>query len=82
LFVHLGQKLFGQGYSGLEYDYRGLLHVYHELNEAQKVADYSRVLHRWKVLRDQQSRFEVPPLDPTEHPRPVLEVVSSYFHME
>ncbi|KAF4529395.1 hypothetical protein B566_EDAN003486 [Ephemera danica] len=80
--IAIGQKLFGQGYSGLEYDYRGLLHVYTQLQEVQKVADYTRVLHRWKMLRDQQSRFEVPPLDPTEHPRPVQDVVNSFFCMD
>lgn len=80
--IAIGQKLFGQGYSGLEYDYRGLLHVYTQLQEVQKVADYTRVLHRWKMLRDQQSRFEIPPLDPTEHPRPVQDVVNSFFCMD
>ena len=29
--IKLGLKLFGPGYSGLEYDYRGLLRIYQEL---------------------------------------------------
>ena len=27
-FIPIGRKLFGDGYSGLEYDYRGLINLY------------------------------------------------------
>ncbi|XP_071442757.1 amyloid protein-binding protein 2 isoform X2 [Hetaerina americana] len=79
--IAIGHKLFGQSYSGLEYDYRGLLHVYTELGEVEKVAQYSFVLNHWKMLRDLNARREVPPLDPTEQPRPVSEVVARFFEV-
>ncbi len=34
-----GRKLFGPGYSGLEYDYRGLLRLYNNKGENQKVKE-------------------------------------------
>ena len=33
--ISLGVKLFGPGYSGLEYDYRGLIRIYQELEASQ-----------------------------------------------
>ncbi|KAK6637218.1 hypothetical protein RUM44_007632 [Polyplax serrata] len=47
-------KLFGKGYSGLEYDYRGMIHVFTHLDDPQKVAEYSYLLNSWKVLREYQ----------------------------
>jgi len=44
--------LFGSGYSGLEYDYRGLLNVYNAKGNPQKAAEYASVLHEWNVFRD------------------------------
>ena len=37
--VFSGRKLFGPGYSGLEYDYRGLLRLYNNKGENQKVKE-------------------------------------------
>lgn len=48
----IGLKLFGGGYSGLEYDYRGLVHVYQELKDVPKVAEYMNILSNWKLSRD------------------------------
>ncbi|KAG8231737.1 hypothetical protein J437_LFUL012015 [Ladona fulva] len=79
--IHIGHKLFGQSYSGLEYDYRGLLHVYTELGEVEKVSQYTFVLNHWKMLRDLNARKEVPPLDPAEQPRPLSEVVAKFFEV-
>lgn len=31
--IEIGLKLFGPGYSGLEYDYRGLIRVYQETQD-------------------------------------------------
>lgn len=49
----LGLKQFGKGYSGLEYDYRGLLKVYSQLGDAAKVSQLHSDLHEWKNLHDQ-----------------------------
>jgi len=50
--MSVGRKLFGDGYSGLEYDYRGLLRLYTETGNTEKVAEYRSILHEWSVLRD------------------------------
>ena len=50
--VHVGRKLFGDCYSGLEYDYRGLLRLYNVKGNTQKADEYSLILHEWNVLRD------------------------------
>jgi hypothetical protein len=46
-----GLRLFGETYSGLEYDYRGLCHVYEEMGEVEKYFEYSTILDDWRLLR-------------------------------
>lgn len=48
----IGLKLFGAAYSGLEYDYRGLCHVYECLDDAAKYLEYSQSLATWRLLRE------------------------------
>jgi hypothetical protein len=50
--IRIGVNLFGEAYSGLEYDYRGLLRVYLNLSNQPKTVEYMQVIHRWKHLRD------------------------------
>lgn len=50
--VDIGIKLFGHGYSGLEYDYRGLVRVYHYTKNDEKHLIYSHKLLDWKRMRD------------------------------
>ena len=38
--INIGKKLFGEGYSGLEYDYRGLLRLYHSMRNYQGALEY------------------------------------------
>ncbi|XP_022256414.1 uncharacterized protein LOC111089041 [Limulus polyphemus] len=49
--IEIGLKLFGESYSGLEYDYRGLLQVYTFLGEPQKYMKYQEILQRWNELK-------------------------------
>lgn len=56
LFFILGKNLFGEDYSGLEYDYRGLLRVYTKLGDREKAQMYRQTLHHWKELRDQRAQ--------------------------
>lgn len=44
--------MFGESYSGLEYDYRGLCHVYESLQEIDKYLEYQDTLDHWKLLRE------------------------------
>ena len=38
--ISIGKKLFGDGYSGLEYDYRGLLRLYHSMRDWEKAHEF------------------------------------------
>lgn len=49
-----GKKLFGEGYSGLEYDYRGLIKLYNSVGNFEKVFEYHNILSNWNRLRDRQ----------------------------
>ena len=44
-------KLFSESYSGLEYDYRGLIHVYEHLGDEELWLKYSNKLQKWHTLR-------------------------------
>lgn len=78
-FFILGLKLFGKSYSGLEYDYRGLLHVYTKLDEHEKVMEYQTALNNWKVLRFEHVRSEDPPIDLERRPQPIGDVIDTFF---
>lgn len=51
----LGLKLFGESYSGLEYDYKGLCNVYTKLSEAEKLLEYTQVLETWRIIREENN---------------------------
>lgn len=50
--IDIGIKLFGPGYSGLEYDYRGLVRVYQETDNWDNFLKYTNKLRDWKMLRE------------------------------
>lgn len=54
--IAIGTKLFGEAYSGLEYDYRGLLRVSMEMSKTDQVLRYTRVLEEWRQLRQRNIR--------------------------
>ena len=50
--IHIsGRKLFGPGYSGLEYDYRGLLRLYHNITDQEKVGNIKRPMSVNKISK-------------------------------
>ncbi|XP_059617982.1 amyloid protein-binding protein 2 [Phlebotomus argentipes] len=51
--IEISLRLFGDSYSGLEYDYRGLCHVYESLANTDKYLEYSRILDTWRILRQE-----------------------------
>ncbi|XP_046740458.1 amyloid protein-binding protein 2 [Diprion similis] len=79
--IAISLKLFGKSYSGLEYDYRGLLHVYTKLNEFQKELEYIHIFDNWKDLRDHHARHEDPPIDLQKRPQPIREVIQAVFSL-
>jgi tetratricopeptide (TPR) repeat protein len=54
--IKIGSKLFGPSYSGLEYDYRGLIQVYQMTHNFEKFFEFTSTLNDWKVLRDEKDR--------------------------
>ncbi|KAK2193494.1 hypothetical protein NP493_12g07051 [Ridgeia piscesae] len=76
--VAIGRKLFGLGYSGLEYDYRGLLRLYQFTGNTDKAYEYSLVLHEWNRIRDHTNSEEKCPLELTTD-ESVTDVVQRFF---
>lgn len=58
-FWFSGLRLFGKTYSGLEYDYRGLCHVYESLHDTDKYLEYSLILESWRLLREENDQGSV-----------------------
>lgn len=78
-FIFLDLKLFGYAYSGLEYDYRGLIHVYEMLQDDERFRNYSLILSNWKDLREQHALLDTEPLALSECPRPLDKVKELFF---
>ena len=57
--IKIGRKLFGPSYSGLEYDYRGLIHVYHNTGNFEKFIEYQEILHQWEFSREENMEIDV-----------------------
>ncbi|XP_034174951.1 protein interacting with APP tail-1 isoform X1 [Osmia lignaria lignaria] len=76
--IEISLKLFGKSYSGLEYDYHGLLNVYTKLNEYDKVLEYATILTNWKELRNKNVQSE-DPIDPKRRPQPIKDVINTFF---
>ena len=53
-----GLNLFGQAYSGLMYDYRGLQHIYHKRANEAKRREFADKLQDWQRRRSQNSMPE------------------------
>lgn len=50
--IEINLRLFGESYSGLEYDYRGLIHIYEITADQARYDLYSNILDEWRMLRD------------------------------
>ncbi|XP_078362508.1 amyloid protein-binding protein 2-like isoform X1 [Oculina patagonica] len=56
--ITIGKKLFGDGYSGLEYDYRGLINLYDSQGNFDCMERYHQTLMDWKDLRENATKTE------------------------
>lgn len=79
--IAISLKLFGKTYSGLEYDYRGLLHVYTELKDTDKMLEYYYTLSDWKELREKYNHKDVDPTNMLERPKTIAEITQNFFDM-
>jgi tetratricopeptide (TPR) repeat protein len=57
--MRTGLRLFGQTYSGLEYDYRGLLNVYEHLSDNENYLRFCDILDDWRVMRSDEKRVNL-----------------------
>ena len=57
--IKIGRKLFGPSYSGLEYDYRGLIQVYHLTRNYEKFIEYQEILDQWRISREARAAEQV-----------------------
>lgn len=57
--------MFGRGFSGLLYDYQGLVRLYRETNRQQEMHEYANKLLEWNETYDRESSVEAlsDPLD-------------------
>ncbi|XP_047029917.1 amyloid protein-binding protein 2 [Helicoverpa zea] len=76
--ISISLKLFGERYSGLEYDYRGLVHVFTQLKRHDRANHYNRLLQHWQELRE-QSKAEQQPALGDEQILPLSELHAKFF---
>lgn len=57
--IFLGLRLFGESYSGLEYDYKGLCNVYENLNDTDNYLRYSQILETWRMIRERNLEVNI-----------------------
>ncbi|XP_037294609.1 amyloid protein-binding protein 2 isoform X2 [Manduca sexta] len=76
--INISLKLFGERYSGLEYDYRGLVHVFTQLKKHDRADHYNRVLQHWHELRE-QSKAEQQPALGDEQVMPLEDLQAKFF---
>ncbi|XP_076290701.1 protein interacting with APP tail-1 isoform X2 [Lasioglossum baleicum] len=75
-------KLFGKHYSGLKYNYQGLLHLHIQRNELEKVMEYQTLLNNWRILRTEQEKFSDPlSILHSRHLDPIEDVIEQFFTM-
>uniref|UniRef100_A0A8C9RPK1 Amyloid protein-binding protein 2 n=1 Tax=Scleropages formosus TaxID=113540 RepID=A0A8C9RPK1_SCLFO len=77
--IAIGKKLFGEGYSGLEYDYRGLIKLYNSVGNFEKVFEYHNILSNWNRLRDRQFAVADALEDVSSSPQATQEVVQAFL---
>ncbi|KAK9888109.1 hypothetical protein WA026_000384 [Henosepilachna vigintioctopunctata] len=74
--IEINVNLFGEAYSGLEYDYRGITHVYVKLGDTDNVLLYKQKMREWRRLRE-QIKTEVK----NEEVLPLNEIIQTFFSM-
>lgn len=79
--IEISLRLFGESYSGLEYDYRGLIHIYEYTGDQARYDQYANVLEEWRMLRENNQAVRNNfPADLTEDSS-MEEVTRKFFEM-
>lgn len=74
--IEINLSLFGPAYSGLEYDYRGLMNIYNKIVDPASALYYHTRYREWKALRD-----KLPPTSQTEPLLPTKEIIRIFFNI-
>ncbi|CAG9786968.1 unnamed protein product [Diatraea saccharalis] len=77
--ISISLKLFGERYSGLEYDYRGLVHVFTQLKQHHRAEHYNQLLQHWHMLREQSRAEQQQPAIEDEQLMPLEELQHKLF---
>lgn len=75
--IQISLSLFGSAYSGLEYDYRGLINVYSELQDINNMLVYNQRMREWKSRRECQKPQAIYP----SNSKPLREILVAFFTM-
>ena len=78
--IDISLRLFGYSYSGLEYDYKGLIHIYQVQHDDENLEKYSNLLEEWRFLRE-RNRFEKGNTFDVNSEAPMEEVTQKFFEM-
>ncbi|RZC41387.1 amyloid protein-binding protein 2 [Asbolus verrucosus] len=74
--MEINLNLFGETYSGFEYDYRGLINVYSKLHDQSNVILYTLKMRDWSIRRSQTR-----PVVHVEEILPLKEIVEKFLGM-
>lgn len=74
--MEINLNLFGESYSGFEYDYRGLINVYSKLCDQSNVILYTLKMREWCVRRAQ-----VKPVVHVEDILPIREIIEKFLNL-
>lgn len=73
--VDIVNRLFGKSYSGLEYDYRGLIRVYEETGDITNVYKYLNLLQEWEELKQRRENNQTWQESSKTHSRPIQQII-------
>ena len=73
--VSIALRLFGPAYSGLEYDYRGLIRIYEETADFENVYKYISMLRDWKELKNARETESCDNVGANRTARPITQIL-------
>ena len=73
--VSIALRLFGPAYSGLEYDYRGLIRIYEETADFENVYKYISMLRDWKELKNARETESCDNVGSNRTARPITQIL-------
>lgn len=73
--VSIALRLFGPAYSGLEYDYRGLIRIYEETADFENVYKYINMLRDWKELKNARETESCDNVGANRTARPITQIL-------